>query len=259
MSLIVWHLKVTNSKLSTKSWFDLLSVITLETGWILKVIMFHINSMILEVKRSLTVFLLIHLKVIYQSFLSVFTVHIFVHIIVSIFISSPATKLHIKWLDLHTLSITIYISSYHHIIISSPWHYHGLIVKFCVHFKSKFLYVIHGHFSLSNTTYFFILSNEANYTVASFWSGGEEDYLPDLLLTISSYSDDTNPFSTTDKELITTFLLPQQSANHLPKYTFTYSWKHFLYMKSSIKIKTHVPKNHYNKWPNRNWPAVKGN
>ena len=122
MSLIVWHLKVTNSKLSTKSWFDLLSVITLETGWILKVIMFHINSMILEVKRSLTVFLLIHLKVIYQSFLSVFTVHIFVHIIVSIFISSPATKLHIKWLDLHTLSITIYISSCHHIFtMALPW------------------------------------------------------------------------------------------------------------------------------------------
>ena len=75
-----------------------------------------------------------------------------------------------------------------------------------------------------------------------FWSGAEEKYLPDLLLTILSYSDDTNPSSTADKELVTTFLLPQQSANLLPKYTFTFSWKHFLYMKSSIKIKTQVPK-----------------
>ena len=143
MSLIVWHLKVTISKLSIKSWFDLLSVITLETGWILKVNMFHVNSMILEVKRSLTVFFL-YISKSYTSFLSVFTVHIFVHIIVSIFISSPATKLHIKWLDLHTLSITIYISSCHHIFtMALPWTHS----KFCVHFKLYCLH-IHGHLSL---------------------------------------------------------------------------------------------------------------
>ena len=81
----------------------------------------------------------------YTSFLSVFTVHIFVHIIVSIFISSPATKLYIKWLDLHTLSITIYISWYHHIFTTVlPWTHS----KFCVHFKLYCLHFIHGHLSL---------------------------------------------------------------------------------------------------------------
>ena len=93
-----------------------------------------------------------------------------------------------------------------------------------------------------NTSYFFIFSNEANNTFTSFWSGAEEDYLPDLLLTISSCSDDTNPFSTTDKELVTTFLSLQQSANLLPKNAFTFSRNHFSYMKISIKIKTHVQK-----------------
>ena len=97
-----------------------------------------------------------------------------------------------------------------------------------------------------NTSYFFIFSNEANNTFASFLSGAEEDYLPNLLLTISSCSDDTNPFSTTDKELVTTFLLPQQSAYLLPKHTFT-SRKHFLYMKSSIKNKNACAKSRHNK------------
>ena len=61
--------------------------------------------------------------------------------------------------------------------------------------------------SLQNTFYVFIFSNEANNTFASTHSGVEEGYLPDLRLTISQCSDDTNPFSTTDKELVTTFLL----------------------------------------------------
>ena len=121
--------------------------------------------------------------------------------------------------------LTHIINNYLHIFMSSYLH-HGTTmdsVKFCIHFKSKFLYVIHGHLSLSNTTYFFIFSSEANNTFASFWSGAKEDYLPNLLLKISSCSDDTNPFSTTDKELVTTFLSLQQSANPLPKYTFTFS------------------------------------
>ena len=79
--------------------------------------------------------------------------------------------------------------------------------------------------SLSKYILFLIFSNEANNTFASFWSGAEEEYLPDLLLTISSCSDDTNPFLTTDKELVKTFLSPQQSANLLLKYTFTFLWK----------------------------------
>ena len=59
------YLKVTFQSCQQNFDFTFLSDITLETSWILKVNMFHVNSMILEVKRSLTVFLLIHLKVIY--------------------------------------------------------------------------------------------------------------------------------------------------------------------------------------------------
>ena len=83
-------------------------------------------------------------QVIYILLISLYSAY-FVHIIVSIFISSPATKLHIKWLDLHTLSITIYISWYHHIFtMALPWTHS----KFCVHFELYCLHVIHGHLSL---------------------------------------------------------------------------------------------------------------
>ena len=70
-----------------------------------------------------------------------------------------------------------------------------------------------------NTSYIFIFSKKANNTFASFWTGAEEEYLLDLLLTISSCSHDTNPFSTTDKEFVPTFLSLQQSANLSPKYS----------------------------------------
>ena len=35
-----------------------------------------------------------------------------------------------------------------------------------------------------NTSYFFIFSNKGNNIFASFWSGAEKGYLPDLRLTI---------------------------------------------------------------------------
>ena len=113
--------------------------------------------MLIEVKRSHTVFFHIHLKDLY--ILLIFSYSAFFVHIVNIFLSSPVTKVHSNdWPHTHHQYLFIYL----HII--SPWtHSYSLCTL-----KSYCLYVIHGHLSLSNTTHFFIFSNEANNNFASF-------------------------------------------------------------------------------------------
>ena len=80
--------------------------------------------------------------------------------------------------------------------------------------------------------------------------------LPNLLLTISSCSDDTYSFSTTDKELVTKFLSLQQSANLSPKIHFHFFMKSFLLHENQYQNQNTCAKNHHNKWPNRNQPTM---
>ena len=154
--------------------------------------------------------------------------------------------------------LTHIINNYLHIFISSPWHYHGLIVKFCVHFKSHCLHVIDGHLSL-------------NIHLIS-WYSPTKPIPPSLpsgpvrkksTFPICSYKSCHVPTTPTHSKQLTRNLSQHSHChnNQLTSYqnilspsheSISYTWK-------AVSNKNTCAKNHHNKWPNRNWPAVKGN